>query len=158
MSSRARGRRYDREPKLNLKKVFGVIIVFAVIVMMIITMVKILNNEETQNVQSKLEYFSIYENGKWGVIDSVGNSVIAATYDEMISIPDSEKAVFVCVYDIDDENGTYKTKVINEKNEEILTGYDLVEAIDNYDSKQNVWYEKNILRVKKRRKIWNDRL
>lgn len=157
MSSRARGRRYDREPKLNLKKVFGVIIVFAVIVMMIITMVKILNNEETQNVQSKLEYFSIYENGKWGVIDSDGNSVIAATYDEMISIPDSEKAVFVCVYDIDDENGTYKTKVINEKNEEILTGYDSIEAIDNYDSKQNVWYEKNVLRVKKRRKIWNDR-
>ena len=40
----------------------------------------------------------------------------------------------------------------NEKNEEILKGYDKVEAIDNYDSKQNIWFEDNLLRVEKNNK------
>ena len=70
-------------------------------------------------------------------------------YDEMIAIPNNKQAILVCTYDVDDATGEYKTKVINEKNEEILKGYDKVEAIDNYDSKQNIWFEDNVLRVKK---------
>ena len=38
--SRTRGRRYDNEPKLNLKKVAGVIIALAVIIMIIISIVQ----------------------------------------------------------------------------------------------------------------------
>ena len=41
----SRGRRYDDEPKLNLKKVFGTIIVLAVIVTIIITINNILNKK-----------------------------------------------------------------------------------------------------------------
>lgn len=67
----------------------------------------------------------------------------------MIAIPDKEKPVFVCIYDVNDEEGTYKTRVLNEKNEEIFTNYDKVEAIENFDSKQNIWYENNVLRVYK---------
>lgn len=65
----------------------------------------------------------------------------------MIIIPNKEKPIFICTYDVNDQAGTYKTKVINEKNEEILREYDRYEAIDNYDSKQNIWYEDNVLRV-----------
>lgn len=145
----AKGKRYDGERKLNLKKVFGVIIAFAVLVMIIISIVKVLNTDTTTYNEIVTQYFSSYTNGKWGVIDQEGKVVIENTYDEMIVIPNSKEAIFICIYEIDDNAGTYKTKVVNEKNEEIFTNYDLVEAIDNYDSKQNIWFEDNVLRVKK---------
>ena len=67
----------------------------------------------------------------------------------MIVIPNKEKDVFICTYDVDENSGTYKTKAINEKNEEILTEYDQIEPIENIDKNNNVWYEKNILKVEK---------
>ena len=145
----AKGKRYDNEPKLNMKKVFGVIIAFVVLIMIITSIVKILKNDTEEGVITTSSYYSAYTNGKWGVIDNEGNTVISATYDEMIVVPNNKKAIFVCTYEVQDSTGEYKTKVLNEKNEEILTEYDKVEAIDNYDSKQNIWFEDNLLRVKK---------
>ena len=147
--SRSRGRRYDNEPKLNLKKVAGVIVALAVIVMIIISIVNIIK-DSGKNVEVKIySYYTAYENGKFGVINSDGEIVIEPSYDEIVLIPNNSKPIFICVYDINDAEGTYKTKAINEKNEEILNGYDKIEVIDNYDSKQNVWYEDNVLRVSK---------
>lgn len=143
------GRRYDSEPKLNLKKVFGVIIAFAVLIMMIILIVNIVKTSKEKVEIKKQTYYVSYQNGKFGVIDNNGENVINPEYDEIIAIPDKEKPIFVCTYDVNDEEGTYKTKVVNEKNEEILSGYDKIEAIDNSDSKQNIWYEDNVLRVSK---------
>ena len=144
-----RGKRYDDEPKLNLKKVFGTIITLAVIIMIVVTINKILSKEAEKIKFEKVTYFSAYLDGKWGVIDNTGKTIIDMKYDEMIAIPDPEKAVFVCVYDVNEQTGEYKTKVINEKGENLFTEYDRVEVIENYDSKQNIWYEGNILRVTK---------
>ena len=149
MSRRNRGRRYDNEPKLNLKKVAGVIVAFAVIIMIIISIINIVKTGKNKIEVKKYTYYTAYENGKFGVINNEGTIVIEPMYDELISIPNNEKDIFVCVYDVNDIDGTYKTKVINEKNEEILEGYDKIEAIDNYDSKQNIWYEDSVLRVNK---------
>ena len=148
----AKGKRYDNEPKLNIKKVFGVAIAFVVLIMIITSIVKILKGNSDENVISTSSYYTSYENGKWGVIDNNGKTVITSSYDEIVVIPNNKKAVFVCTYDLDDSTGDYKTKVLNEKGEEILKGYDKVEAIDNYDSKQNIWFEDNLLRVKKENK------
>lgn len=145
----AKGKRYDSEPKLNMKKVFGVIFAFVVLIMLIVSIVKILKNDSSTSSNNKDIYFSMYSNGKWGVIDGTGNVVIEANYDEMIAIPNSKKAIFICTYDVDDSTGEYKTKAINAKNEEILKGYEQIEALDNYDSKQNIWFEDNVLKVKK---------
>ena len=145
----AKGRRYDSEPKLNIKKVIGVIIAFVVLIMIITSIVKILKNNPEEDTIRTSSYYPVYTNGKWGVIDNNGEMVISATYDEMIVIPNNKKPVFVCTYDVQDSTSEYKTKVLNEKNEEILKGYDKIEAIDNYDSKQNIWFEDNLLRVKK---------
>ena len=41
-----RGRRYDNEPKLNMKKVLGVVIAFAVIIMIIISTYFIENEQK----------------------------------------------------------------------------------------------------------------
>lgn len=143
----SRGRRYDEKPKLNLKKVIGVIVALAVIIMVIISIVNIVKNSGKKIEVKNYSYYTAYENGKFGVINNEGETVIQASYDEMIVIPNSSKPIFICTYDVNDSDGTYKTKAINEKNEEILTGYDKIEAIDNLDSKQNVWYEDNVLRV-----------
>lgn len=146
---RSRGRRYDDEPKLNLKKVIGVIVAIAVIIMIIISIVNIVKDSDKKVEVKNYSYYTVYENGEFGVINNDGEIVIEPSYDEIVSIPNNSKPIFLCTYDVNDADGTYKTKALNEKNEEILVGYDKIEAIDNYDSKQNIWYEDNILRVSK---------
>ncbi len=147
--NRARGRRYDNEPKLNFKKVIGVIVALAVIVMIIVSIINIVKSSGNKVEVKTYSYYTVYENGKFGVINDDGEVVIEPSYDEIITIPNNSKPIFICTYDINDSDGTYKTKAVNEKNEDILVGYDKIEVIDNYDSKQNIWYEDNILRVSK---------
>lgn len=145
-----RGKRYSGKRKLNMKKVFAVIIAFAVIIMFFTGIKKLFKSNK--NVQEKVvsqKYFSVYTNNKWGIIDSKGSIVIEPTYDETIIIPDNTKDLFICTYDVDYSKGTYKTKVINKKNEQIYNEYETVEAIENFDEYNNLWYEENVLLVKK---------
>ena len=143
----SRGKRYETEPKLNYQKVIAVIIALAVIVMFVLIIRNIFNEKE--KISQSSEYFVLYSNEKWGVINQLGETVITPSYREMLVIPNKTKEVFLCTYDINEETGEYKTKAINSKNEEILTGYDKIEAIDNIDKNENVWYEDNVLRVQK---------
>lgn len=146
----SKGKRYEGEPKLNLKKVFAVIIAIAVIIMFVIGIKKLMTpSDKSDEKQVAIQYLPVYTNNKWGVINSSGDIIIEPTYDEMIVIPDTTKAVFICTYDVDYTNGTYRTKILNEKNEEIITGYETVEAIENYDESNTIWYETDILKVKK---------
>ena len=147
--SRNRGRRYDNKPKLNFKKVIGVILAIAVLIMVIISIANIVKDSNNKVQVKNYTYYTAYENGKFGVINNEAEIVINFEYDEIIAIPNNSKPIFICTYDVNDKDGTYKTKVLNEKNEEILKGYDKIEAIDNFDSKQNIWYEDNVLRVSK---------
>ena len=146
----SKGKRYEGKPKLNMKKVFAVLIAIAVIIMFVIGIKKLMTpSEKSEQKQVALKYLPVYTNDKWGVINSSGDIIIEPTYDEAIIIPDSTKAVFICTYDVDYTKGTYKTKVLDEKGKEIITGYDSVEAIENYDSSNTMWYESGVLKVKK---------
>lgn len=145
-----RGRRYDSEGKLNMKKVMAVIIAFAVVIMFVIGLTKLLKTEDKNDEKViAINYFSVYTDGKWGVIDSNGNTIVEPTYSDMIQIPDKTKPVFVCTYDVNYNDNTYKTKVINDKNKELFNNYEMVETIQNNDIDNNLWYESNILKVKK---------
>lgn len=143
----ARGKRYETEGKLNYRKVFAVIIAIAVVIMFIFIIRNVL--KERKEIKKEYEYFALYAQNKWGVINQDGEEVIQPSYQEMIVIPDKTKEVFICTYNVNEENGTYQTKAVNSNNEEILTGYDQIEALDNMDKNGNVWYEENVLRVKK---------
>ena len=146
-----RARRYEADSKLNVKKIIAVI-VFILVVIMFIVGIRFLLTSNTESSTGKVEtvtYYTIYDNGKWGVINSYGETVIDASYDDMIVVPDSTKAVFVCTYDVNYEDGSYKSKVLNEKGKEIAKGYDKVDTIANYDKTQNIWYESNVLKVQK---------
>lgn len=145
-----KGRRYDAGRELNIKKVIAVIIAFAVIIMFIVGLIKILktNPKDDEKIIS-IDYYSIYTNGKWGVINSKGETIIEPTYTEMIQIPDKTKKVFICTYDVNYDTNTYKSKAINEKDETIFSQYETVEAITNIDEDNNLSIEKDILKVKK---------
>lgn len=145
----SRGRRYDTEPKLNIKKVFAVIIAILVVIMFIFIIKGIVTKDDVTGKVTSKSYFTAFKDNKWGVIDNSGNNIIDPSYKEMIVIPDSKMGVFICTYDINYETGEYKTKALNEKNEPIFMQYEQVEAISNKDKNDNLWYESNVLKIKK---------
>ena len=77
----SRGKRYETEPKLNYQKVFAVIIAVVVIIMFIFIMKNVLN--EREKITKDYEYFALYANNKWGVINQDGEQVIIPSYQEM---------------------------------------------------------------------------
>lgn len=144
--SRRSGRRYDDTPKLNKKKVLATILTIIVIMMIGISLKNIILSEnKTKDVSTLLTYIPVYSDEMWGVIDNKGNNIIKPSYEEMIIIPDENEGLFICIYDVDYNNETYKTKVINAEGNRILTDYEMVEALENTDGK-TVWYEENVLR------------
>ena len=75
--SRSRGRRYNGEKKLNMKKVFAVIIAILVIIMFAVTINELLKGDSKTNEKVfSIAYYTIYENEKWGVMDTKGNIII----------------------------------------------------------------------------------
>ena len=145
----SKGKRYSNESKLNYTKIFAVIIFLIVFVMIIWGIKKMLTTKTSPTGKiSTINYYPVYTNEKWGVINSSGETVIEPQYKEMIIIPNSSKAYFVCTYDVNYETGKYKTKVVNEKNESIITEYDNVNFIDFYED-EKVKYLDNLLKVEK---------
>lgn len=146
-----RGKRYNgNEQKLNIKKVIAVIIAFLVIIMFIGIIIKLANpSKDTTEKKVALLYYTAFQNNKWGVIDSSGETVLPPSYDEMILIPNKEKDVFIITYDVNYETGEYSSKAVNDKNVQLFTDYDSVEAIQNYDEQNSIWIESNCLKVKK---------
>ena len=146
-----KGKRYNgAEHKLNIKKVIAVIIAFLVIIMFGIILVKLINPKKEIAEKNILPaYYTIYDNEKWGVINQNGDLVIEPIFNEMILIPNKEKPLFMVTDDVNYINDIYKTKVINDKNEILFTEYEQVEVIQNYDNQNNIWYEKDCLKVKK---------
>ena len=108
----SRGKRYNgSEHKLNIKKVIAVIIAFLVIIMFVAVFIKLMQPKaETTEKKVAMAYYSAFTNNKWGIIDSSGNTVITPGYDEMVVVPNKDKAVFIVTYDVDYTNGTYKRR------------------------------------------------
>lgn len=144
---RNRGRRFDDGPRLNIKKVVATVIALIVIVMVIASIILTLNrkNKEKLLAENNVEYFSAYSNSKWSVINSKGEQLSNILYDDMIVVPDSTRNVFVVPYDVDYQNGTCKTKAVNDKNETLFGNYNNVNAIINYNSTDEVWYNQEVL-------------
>ena len=144
----SRGKRYE-EPKLNLKKVFAVIIAFIVLIMFIFMIRGLFARDEEQTRIISKDYFAVFQNNKWGIIDSTGAVVIDPSYEEMMVVPNSKKDVFLCTYDVNYETGEYSTKALNSKNEEIFTQYDQIEPLQVVSGNTQVSYIDNALKVQK---------
>lgn len=59
----SKGRRYNRyaEPKLNMKKVLGVIVAILVIIMVIVSIVNVIKNGEDKKKVKSYSYYTVYE-------------------------------------------------------------------------------------------------
>lgn len=82
-------------------------------------------------------YFVLKKDSVVGVMDRQGNTIIEPKYEE-VKIPNPEKPLFVCY--LEDE-----IKIINEKQEEILTQYEQVEPIRLKEITSRLMYEKSVL-------------
>lgn len=144
-----RGKRYDNEPKLNVKKVIAVIVAVILIIMFAVAIKSLLSSDSSASKLVSTTYFVINVNNKWGVIDNNGKTIIEPIYNEAIIIPNNKKPIFICAYNANYGDGTYETKVLNAKGKEIFTEYNKVQALENYDENNNVWYENNVLLIEK---------
>lgn len=94
---------------------------------------------------SEYKYFVVRENDRYGVINTQGEKLIEANYED-VKIPNPEKAVFIC-YNNDD------TKVLNEKGEEIFTEYEDIEPLRLKNISSDLMYEKSVLKYSKEGKF-----
>ena len=145
----SRGKRYDDEPKLNIKKVIATILVLLVLIMGIIMIVKFAKNKDkkVEAMNIPISYKTVYTKNKWGVINSKGEYVISPTYDDMILIPDEAKPLFICQKNVELENETYTSIALNDKSERVFASYDNIEAIQNIDTKGALFFYEDTLKV-----------
>ena len=97
---------------------------------------------------SNIEYSTVRIDDKYGVIDGNGNIVIEPTYN-VIQIPNPSKPVFVCMSNYNTEAKEYETKVLNEKREQIITGYSNIQAIPASSTADGIPFENTVLKYKK---------
>lgn len=136
---------------MNNKK--SIIIAIIIVIIIIIATIGVIIYKNVNDKSYELEkiekysYFKLYQNEKYGVIDAKGSTIINAQYD-VINIPNPTKPVFICYSDYNETTGEYKTQVLNEKNEEILTKFEQVLPIMCEESTSNIPYEKSVLKYK----------
>ena len=92
------------------------------------------------------EYFILRQDGKYGVINKVGDIVIDPEYKNVI-IPNPQKAVFVCY----DENND--TKILNQNGEQLFSEYAKIEPIRLKNIASDLMYEKNLLTYQQDEKL-----
>lgn len=147
----SKGKRYDGEQKLNIKKVIITVIVFIMIIVGIVGLIKFFkhfgNKKDTKNVA--ISYISVFKNGKFGVINSKGEEIINATYDNILIIPDATQDVFLYNENLNLSNKTYSSGVINKQGKKLFTEYDRVDALQSVDSNGNVIYSNKVLKFYK---------
>lgn len=133
------------------RKIIILAISIIIITILIFIGIELINKSKRDYKIEKItdfKYYTIIKEGKTGVIDTQGRTIIDANYDA-VKIPNPLKPVFICIYDYDSNTGTHKSKVLNDKNEEIFKEYDNVTSIQIKDIVSSVPYEKSVLKYEK---------
>ena len=137
---------------MNKKKVIVFIVLVLIIIAVEVSLI-IYFSERAKYIfdveyVSNIEYNIIEKDGSYGVIDGDGNIVVEPTYN-VIQIPNPSKPLFICMSNYNTETKEYETKVLNEKREQIITGYSNVQAIPTDSTADGVPYENTVLKYKK---------
>lgn len=135
---------------LNKKRFLKNMVLALIIIAIVISIIFFIKNRKINIKQeeiSKYSYFIISENEKTGVIDRSGNIIINPEYD-YIQIPNPEKPIFICLYDYDSSIQAYKSKVLNNKGEELYTKYSNITAISCNNTSSEWSYQTAILKYK----------
>lgn len=143
----------EKKDNKKLKQISAIVIIAIIIIVEIVGIIVALNkskeNYEVEKIASEdINYYKIMSNGKSGIIDKTGKIIIEPKYNT-IKLPNPKEPIFICVYDYNATSGEYKTKVLNEKNEEILTNYENINTIDIKEIVSSIPYEKTVLQYQK---------
>ena len=143
----------ERKDNRKLKRISIIVLIVILIIAIISGIIIAINRSKENYTVEKIEnadinYYKIISNGKSGVIDKSGNIIIEPEYNT-IKIPNPKEPIFICIYDYNAASGEYKTKVLNEKNEEILTNFENINTIDIKEIVSSIPYEKTVLQYQK---------
>ena len=134
--------------KRNFKKIIKMLLLIVALIMVTIVINNLIRNKKiTQEEVTEYNYFITSIDGKSGVIDKTGKTIVEPQYD-YVQIPNPSKPIFVCLYDYSADSKEYTSKVLNGNNKEILTNYKNVQAIPNNNTSINNSYQTQILRYK----------
>lgn len=150
MSENINNKKEEKIQKSNVKKfllIFFIILFLAIVLVTSTIIIKEKMYKYDLEEVTEFSYFTLYQNQKYGVIDKQGNIIVEAKYDR-VAIPNPSKPVFICYYDYDEQKETYKTKVYNDRKEEIFSQYEQVLPLMFQDSTAKVPYEKSVLKYK----------
>ena len=137
---------------MSKKKIITLIVVLLIIIVVavIVTMYFMKRAKYVYDIEqvTNIEYNTINIDNRYGVIDGDGNIVVEPNYD-IIQIPNPSKPVFICMSDYNTETKQYQTKVLNDKREQIITGYESVQAIPTETTADGIPFEKTVLKYSK---------
>ena len=137
---------------MKKKKLIIIGILILVIIAIVVSLIIYFSNRAKYvfdvEYVSNIEYSTVRIDDKYGVIDGNGNIVIEPTYN-VIQIPNPSKPVFVCMSNYNTEAKEYETKVLNEKREQIITGYSNIQAIPANSTADGIPFENTVLKYKK---------
>ena len=137
---------------MNKKKVIIFIVLILIIIAVAVSLAIYFSNRAKYifdvEYVSNIEYNIIEKDGKYGVIDGKGNIVVDPNYN-VIQIPNPSKPLFICMSNYNTETKEYETKVLNEKREQVITGYNNIQAIPTDTTADGVPYENTVLKYKK---------
>ncbi len=141
------------EKKKNNKKKIGFMIgICALVVMITVGVIMWFSmTDKSYEVETvgEYQYFKLYKQEQYGVIDKNGNIIIEPQYD-MVQIPNPSKAIFICYSNYQLGAEDYETMVVNDKKEVLFSKYEQVTALEFKDaSVDEVPFEKSVLRYKK---------
>ncbi len=145
----------EQKPKLNLRKVFGVILVFLILAGLVFGIVYAINGIQIYQVKRSTlkHYFVSFEEStqKYGVIDAAGEVVLENKYDELILIPDQEKDLFLVIENVNYDEGTYEVNALNKNGNIVIKGYEELRPIEYIGNTAK--YDNNLLKFVKQGKI-----
>ncbi|MBR3134198.1 MAG: WG repeat-containing protein [Clostridia bacterium] len=135
--------------KSGKKRFFILLIVVAIILIGIIIIRRNTSKSNSVSIleitEDQMNYYKIKKEDKYGVIDKNGKVVIEPKFID-IEIPNPTKDLFLCTDSTDINN--IEWKAYNAENNQILTEYKSVEAIEINQLSSNIPYEKTVLKYK----------
>ena len=141
---------------MSKKKIVSIVIILIIIILTVSISIIYFKNRAKYvfdvEYVSEILYNQVKVDGKYGVVDKSGNIIIEPNYN-IIQIPNPSKPVFVCMSNYNTETKEYETKVLNEKREQIITGYSNVQAIPTDTTADGVPFENTVLKYKKDGKL-----
>lgn len=137
---------------INKRKIAKLLIWVAICIIVVLSLIVVIKKVTKTKIPNgeiiEEKYFITTINGKTGVIDKSGNTIIEPTY-EYIQIPNPSKPIFICLYDYNASNREYSSKVLNDKGEEIYKNFDFVQSLATNNTTNDYPYQTNILKYKK---------